>query len=358
MKRTLMKICIAAGIGLTMAGTAIAQVTLKVATPTPERGWFGDIHKWWGQEVEKRSNGEIKIQFFWANSLVKWQDCLPAIQSGITDMCWISSSYHPANLGNYMILDNMLNYGDDYVAAVKAAIDTVEQQPDMVAEMKRADIVKMMSHISGHGPIGTKRPLKSLDEMKGKTLRTYGGARTDFYKDLGMNPIFMTFPEMYNAMDRGTVDALGENVLMLANSFKLNEVIGNVHMANPPGANGNGGVVGSAFFMRGERWRSLKPEHQKMLRDLRLEYAIRYASSLMEMEKTIRADWAAKNKITFQTSSPADAQRILKSANVANETFFKTQEAAGAKNVRAVWDYYLKARKRYEDQHKKNGNYN
>ena len=145
MKRTFMKTCIAAGIGLMMGGAVMAQTTLKVATPTPEKGWFGDIHKWWGQEVEKRSNGEIKVQFFWANSLVKWQDCLPAMQSGITDMCWVSSSYHPANLANYMILDNLLNYGDDYVAAVKAAIDTVEQQPDMAAEMKREDIVKMMS---------------------------------------------------------------------------------------------------------------------------------------------------------------------------------------------------------------------
>jgi TRAP-type C4-dicarboxylate transport system substrate-binding protein len=358
MKRFFLKSVVAAGLALVMSGAALAQITIKVATPTPEKGWFGDIHKWWGQEVEKRSKGEIKVQFFWANSLVKWPDCLPGIQSGVTDMCWISSSYHPANLPNYMILENLLNFGDDYVAAVKAGIDTLELQPDMVAELKREDIVLMMSHISGHGPIGTKRPLKSIDEMKGKTLRTYGGARTDFYKELGMNPVFMTFPEMYNAMDRGTVDALGENVLMLANSFKLNEVIGNVHNANPPGTNGNGGVIGSAFFMRGQTWRSLKPEHQRMLKELRWEYGIRYASSLMEMEKSIRADWAAKNKITFQSSSPEDAQKILKAANTANEVFYKKQEAAGAKNVRAVYDYYLKARRKYEDQHKKTGNFN
>ena len=87
--------------------------------------------------------------------------------------------------------------------------------------------------------------------MKGQSLRTYGGARTDFYKELGMNPIFMPFNEIYNAMDRGTINAIGENVVLLGNAFKLNEVIGNVHQGNPPGANGNGGIIASAFFMRG-----------------------------------------------------------------------------------------------------------
>lgn len=357
MKLALLKTFAAAGVALTMTGAALAATTIKVAVPTPAKGWFAEMHQWWGQEVEKRSNGELKVQFFWGGSLVKWPDCLPGIQTGIADMCWVSSSYHPANLGNYMILENLLNYGDDYVAAVKASIDTLEQQPDMVQELKREDIVLLMSHISGHGPIGTKKKLNSLEEMKGQSLRTYGGARTDFYKELGMNPIFMPFNEIYNAMDRGTISAIGENVVLLGNAFKLNEVIGNVHQNNPPGANGNGGIIASAFFMRGEKWRSLSATQQKMLKDLRAEYGIRYASKLMEDETKIRDVWAKKNGITFQNSSPADAQKVLKAAQVANEIFYKKQEAAGAKNVRAVYSFYENARKKYEEQHKKTGSF-
>lgn len=358
MKLRLLRNLAAAGMALAVCGAALSATVLKVASPTPEKGWFGDMHKWWGQELEKRTKGQLKAQFFWTGSLVKWPDCLPGIQSGIADMCWVSSTYHPAQMPNYMILESLLNFGDDYVAAVKASIDTLENQPDMVEELKKLDIVLLMSHISGHGPIGTKKKLNSLADMKGKSLRTYGGARTDFYKELGMNPVFMTFNDMYNAMDRGTVDALGENVTLLANSFKLNEVIGNVHSANPPGAKGNGGVIGSSFFIRGAAWRAMSPEQQKMLKELRWEYGIRYAKSLMETEASVRDQWAKKNKITFQDSSPEDAERILKAANAANEIFAKKQEAAGAKNVRAVYAYYLAARKKYEDQHKKNGNYN
>jgi len=60
--------------------------------------------------------------------------------------------------------------------------------------------------------------------------------------------------------------------------FKLNEVVKNVHTMNPPGLKGNGGVVGSAFFMSGKKFRNLPPATQKMLVDLRNEYGVRYAT--------------------------------------------------------------------------------
>ena len=70
MKLALLKTFAAAGVALTMTGAALAATTIKVAVPTPAKGWFAEMHQWWGQEVEKRSNGELKVQFFWGGSLV------------------------------------------------------------------------------------------------------------------------------------------------------------------------------------------------------------------------------------------------------------------------------------------------
>ena len=352
MRRSILKFAAAAIAVSSFAFNATAQElqqqTWKVAVPTGERSWFGGLHKWWGSEVEKRSEGKIKIQFFWSDSLVKWGDALPGIQSGVADMAWISSSYHPAQLPNYMALDHMFNYGEDYVAAVKAALDAMDNQPDLKAELAKNDIVPMMSHISGLAPVGTKTPLSNMDVLKGKTLRTYGGARTEFYKGLGWNPVFMVFPDMYPAMDRGTIDAMGELVFLLSDVFKLNEVIKNVHMMNPPGIKGNGGVVGSAFFMYGKKFRALPPATQKMLVDLRNEYGVRYATELMKAEEQIKKKWADNNKITFAYSTPADEQRIAQAGTAANELYFKKLEGEGATNVRKVVAYYTDSRKKLE----------
>lgn len=330
--------------------TVAAQQThvWKIAEPIPEKSWFGNLHKWWAQEVEKRSKGQIKVQFYWANSLVKWADALPGIQSGIADMAWVSSTYYPTQFPNYLMLDNVFNFGDNYVAALKAAIDTIENQPDVKAEIKKADIVFLMPHISGHAPVGTKNKLNSVKELSGKSLRTYGGVRVDYYKSLGANPIFMPFNDMYQAIDRGTIDALGDMAIVLSNAFKLNEVVNHVHYVNPPGAGGNGGALASGLFVSGKKFRALSPDLQKMLIDLRMEYAVKYGQTLMDDEAGVRAAWAKSNNIQFHKSSPADAIFIKKGGDAANDVMFKKQENQGFKNVRKVWDYFLKARQKYE----------
>ena len=58
-------------------------MTLRYADGIPENSWFGKHHKWWANEVEKRSGGRLKVQIFWMESLVKFKDMLPGIQSGI-----------------------------------------------------------------------------------------------------------------------------------------------------------------------------------------------------------------------------------------------------------------------------------
>lgn len=334
-----------------LACPAVAQelksTNWKMANVVTENSWFGQQHKWWVNEVEKRSGGKLKVQIFWTESLVKWKDALPGIKSGIADLAWVSSTYFPSQLPNYLVLDNLFNYGDDYVASLLALIDTVDNEPNLKAEFAKEDIILLMPHISGHAPIGTKQTLNSVKDLKGKSLRTYGGVRTQFYTNLGANPIFMSFSDMYEAMNRGTIDALGDMAIVLSNAFKLQEVVKYIYADNPPGSHGNGGALASGFYMSKKKFEQLPADTQKMLLDLRREYAIRYAQTLMDDEEKIRNEWK-KQGVTFADASPADEKFILEAGNFANEQMFKKQEADGYKSVRAVWAYYQNARKKYE----------
>lgn len=346
----------AAALAATLALPAMAQPkpqTMKMANVVPEGSWFGRQHKWWATEVEKRTAEKIKIQVFWLESLAKWKDALPAINSGVADLAWVSSTYFPSQFPGYLMLDNLFNFGDDYVAAVLAAIDTVDNEPNLKAELARADIILMMPHISGHAPIGTKTELKSIKDLKGKSLRTYGGVRTQFYTNIGGNPIFMAFPDMYEAMNRGTVDALGDMAIVLANAFKHYEVVKAVYTNAPGGANGNGGALASGFYMSQKKFSALPTDTQKMLINLRREYGIRYAQTLMDDESTIRKEWQTKHGVKFMSPTPEDAKFIQQAGDAANEQMFKKQEADGHKNVRQVWAYYLKARQKHEAERKK-----
>ena len=48
--------------GTCLAGEVVKPITLKYADGIPENSWFGKHHKWWANEVEKRSGDKETIK--------------------------------------------------------------------------------------------------------------------------------------------------------------------------------------------------------------------------------------------------------------------------------------------------------
>lgn len=332
---------------MAVAADTFKPITLKFADTVPEKSWYGDQHKWWANEVEKRTGGKIKIQIFWMESLVKWKDMLQGVQSGMADIGWITATYHPSNLPLWFILDNMFNYRQDYVAAVLASMDTLDNEPNIKAELEREKIFLLGSHISGQAQVGLKRSINSIKDLKGKTFRTVGGAKTLYWQNIGVNPVFMPFGDLYEAVDRGTIFGIGDLAITLAHTFKLYEVVKTMYMHN------GGGVVAGGLCINTDVYKRLPQDLQRVLLDLRREYGIRYGQGTMDLEASLYNEWQTKYGVKVQYPTPEDQAVITAAGEKANDTMIKKQESEGHKATRKVWDYYLKSLKKYEDERAK-----
>jgi hypothetical protein len=62
---------IMASLDTSFAAEQFKPLTLKFADVVPRDSWFGKHRQWWANEVERRTEGKIKIQMFWMESLVK-----------------------------------------------------------------------------------------------------------------------------------------------------------------------------------------------------------------------------------------------------------------------------------------------
>jgi len=51
-------------------------ITLRYAEMAGPKGTRQDALKWWASEIEKRTKGMVKFQFFWSDALLKAADCL------------------------------------------------------------------------------------------------------------------------------------------------------------------------------------------------------------------------------------------------------------------------------------------
>ena len=161
-----------------------------------------------------------------------------------------------------------------------------------------------------------------------------------------MNPIFMAYSDIYEAMDRGTVD-ISNIAVTLSDAFKHYEVMKCVYMTN-------GGVaIATGLFMNRDVFKKLPKDIQDILLNLRTEYGIRYGKGVEDGELTVRRAWETKHGVTFKEMSPEDQKIFVEASNKATEYLLKKQESDGHTAARKVWNYYLNALKKYEDQESK-----
>jgi TRAP-type C4-dicarboxylate transport system substrate-binding protein len=327
---------------LCLGAEEFKPMTLKFSTYVGGNTWNGELNQYWANEVEKRTGGRIKVKIFWLDSLVKSKDALPGVQSGMTDFAWISSTYHPSNLPLFLMVDNLLNFRQDYVAATLALLETCEKEANLKAEMERENIILVAPHITG-STLATKKCFSSISDLKGKTVRTYGGPRIKYYEYMGMNPVFMPYSDIYEAIDRGTITAFDMGVL-LSTGFRHYEVVKCLYMQDI------GGVIGSGIFLNLGTFKKFPPDIQKIFLDLRRDYGVYMAQKIQGDEAQYLREWETKYGVTIRYPSPEDRQKILDACHKAQEYIIKKQESEGHAASRKVWDFYTSALKRYEEK--------
>jgi TRAP-type C4-dicarboxylate transport system substrate-binding protein len=153
---------------------------------------------------------------------------------------------------------------------------------------------------------GRGKPIESLNDIKGKKIRTFGVPDAEFIRKLGGIPVSMPNTEVATAMQRGVMDAF----------------------------------IASAFFTIGSRWdelcdwgyltdmtaimaceivsipsvKKLSANTQKILFDTAAKYHVRWHKEILELEQKSRASMANKGKklIKMTAKDRMESMQIIK----------------------------------------------
>src|SRR5690606_11978779 len=132
-----------------------------------------EVMLWWAEEIEKRSNGEVKIEIFWNQALTKGKDTLRAVGTGLADIGTIMGIYNPAEVPVW-------NYGslpfvsDDVWVTLRTWQELQRTMPELKEEMTRNNVYMLKNYTTGPSDILTKFPVKTVDDLKGKKIRASG----------------------------------------------------------------------------------------------------------------------------------------------------------------------------------------
>lgn len=197
-----------AGVALTLGGAAAAQtLNLKMAHqwPQDESDYVIATGIKFAQEVEKRTNGEIKISIFPAQSLVKANATHTALRNGTVDLAIYPYIYAAGAIPqmNLVLLPGLWSSHDDVFAFRKSEAWKQLERKAQEYGFKTLSWIQ----ISG-GVASTGKPIHEPQDVSGLKMRAAGKFMEYALQQAGATTVSMPSSENYNAMQLGLLDGM------------------------------------------------------------------------------------------------------------------------------------------------------
>ena len=335
------KIVMFLGVGfLFVAIMAFGDVSGALAAETIEfkAGFFtspddpyGRLIHWYCTELEKRSKGAIKIKYFWSESLVSARDAADAMKSGLVDCTTLAPGYYPAKLPLYNIgwLPGILpltgDSAEDWTKFFKIMNDWLET-PALESEFARWNAVLITELYPAVYTIMGKFRIGNMADLKGRKIRAIGGA-ADVLSAAGAVPVFTTQPEMVDALQKGTIEAI-THAWMNLHGFKVYEFSKywtyGIRLAHMP----------SALAIRNNVYAKFPAEITKLIKEVRNDYQLWLADDWTKLKKTVMEDFR-KAGIELIEFPSEDNQKLATLAEKQWGPYINKIEGQGSKGKEA-----------------------
>jgi TRAP-type transport system periplasmic protein len=272
-----------------------AKTQLRYANFFPPTHIQSQLAESWSKEVEKRTQGEVVIQYFPAGTLTKAPQTYDGVVQGIADIGMTVLAYSRGRFPVASAIDLPMGYtsGVQATAVANAVLD--EFQPK---EFKDTEI--MFLHAHGPGLIHTRdKGVEKLEDIKGLKLRGTGTSGL-IQAALGASPVGKSMRECYQMLQKGVVD--GSSHPMESNKgWKLGEV---VHYMTQNFSTAY--TTTFAVFMNKSKWAALTPEQQKIIGEINMEWADKHGIAWDESDKQGLAFFKEKGgKVITQSEAEA-----------------------------------------------------
>jgi TRAP-type C4-dicarboxylate transport system substrate-binding protein len=226
----------------------------------------------WCKEVEKRTNGAVKVTQFTGGTLTPPAQTYISVTRGVTD---IGLSFFSYTMGRFPImeaLDLPLGYRSAYVATKLANEFYKKFKPKELDEVKVLFLTTSPPHM-----LFAKKPVKNLEDLKGLKIRSTGTS-AKVVAALGGVPVSMPMSEAYDALSKGVAQGIiGPYEPM--KGFRLAEVVDNSTEYGSAYVNAN------YIVMNKDKWNSLPANIQKIIEQINDDWVEKMGKLWDELDK-------------------------------------------------------------------------
>jgi len=248
-----------------LTGTARAEIgshTLKFATQNNKGHPSVQGMEKFAELVGEKSGGKIKVRLFPGGTLGGDVQTLSALQGGTVEMAVMNAGLLSSLSKDFALVDLPFLFDTPQQA------DAVMDGPfgaALMAEMPEKGLVGLGYWELGFRQVtNNRRPINTVEDIAGLKMRVVQSpVLIDLFNALGANAVPMPFPEVYGALETGTVDGQ-ENPFPNILASKLYEVQEHLaitrHVYNP-----------QIVMISKKTWDGLNEEERKVIQDAAVE---------------------------------------------------------------------------------------
>ncbi len=255
--------------------TKPVELSYSIFFPAPHK--IAVLAGEWAKEIEKRTNGRVKITIFPGGTLTPADKCYDGVVKGISDIGMSALGYTRGKFPLTEVIDLPLGYKKGVGATNLINQYCKKFQP------KEFDEVKVL-YLHAHGPgiLHSKKAVHKLEELKGIRIRSTG-LSAKVVSALGATPVAMPMGETYDALQRGMAEGSMAPMESLE-GWKWGEVVKFT-------TESFGSAYSTGFFvvMNKDKWNALPPDVRKIIEKVNAEWIEKTGKLWDEIDKSGRA---------------------------------------------------------------------
>ncbi len=288
------------------------KLALRFAHFVPATLPGATVDQWFSEQLSKRTDGQVTMKIFWAGSGGAAMELLKMASQGAVDVSATAAGYFPSQIP--LLAAATMPVAKSARQAKAAWTALYDETPVLQEEARKAGVRPMLWHPIPTYHLLCRMPVRSLEDLRGKKLRSFGEEFPRLWQAVGATAVTVLPGEWYESLQRGTIDCMAHSWDTLV-TYKMYEVGKYASTINL------GSLISWPQWWNLQKWESFSPKLKKLLTDMaregdpleidRLDVAERESIDVMkangvqfiefsdqekldEMTPDFIADWVAK----------------------------------------------------------------
>lgn len=242
------------------------ELSLSLVTPPKHLRNINVINPW-VKMIEERTGGKVKMTVYYAAALAPPPQTFESTVSGVAD---ISEGLVYATPGRFPLTETVMlpELGlETSLSCSKALWQLYQTVPELQKEWQGVKMLWLHT-TPGIKLITRKKPVRSLEDLKGLKIRVSGATAVKMGKALGFTPVSMGIGDLYLGLEKGVIDgvALPSEILVSRRLGEVTKYVTDIDLGH------------DAFFvvMNENSWKGLPDDVKKVIEELSGEWAVEF----------------------------------------------------------------------------------